>query len=58
MAVKTLKKIKENSSFLNLLWTSDEAHFHLDGKANSRTNVFWGFSRPNAVVTKPLHSPK
>ena len=58
MAVKILEKIEETPSFLNLLWTSDEAHFHLDGKANSKTNVFWGSSRPNKVATKPLHSPK
>ena len=58
MAVKMLKKIEETPGFLNLLWTSDEAHFHLDGKANSKTNVFWGSSRPNEVATKPLHSPK
>ena len=58
MAVKMLEKIEETPSFLNLLWTSDEAHFHLDGKANSKTNVFWGSSRPNEVATKPLHSPK
>ena len=57
-AVKMLDKIEETPSFLNLLWTSDEAHFHLDGKANSMTNVFWGSSRPNEVATKPLHSPK
>ena len=55
MAVKMLEV---TPSFLNLLWTSDEAHFHLDGKANSKTNVFWGTSRPNKVATKPLHSPK
>ncbi|CAM1304959.1 Uncharacterised protein r2_g1479 [Pycnogonum litorale] len=58
MAVKMLEKIEETPGFLNLLWTSDEAHFHLDGKANSKTNVFWGSSRPNEVATKPLHSPK
>ena len=58
VAVKILDKIEETQSFLNLLWTSDEAHFHLDGKANSKTNVFWGSSRPSEVVTKPLHSPK
>ena len=57
MAVKMLDKIEETPSFLNLLWTSDEAHFHLDGKANSKTNVFWGSSRPNEVATKPLYSP-
>ena len=58
MSVKMLEKIKETPSFLNLLWTSDEAHFHLDGKANSKTIVFWGYSRPNQVATNPLHSPK
>ena len=31
---------------------------YLDRKANSKTNVFWGSSRPSKVVTKPLHSPK
>ena len=58
MAVKLLDKIEETQSFLNLLWTSDEPHFHLDGKANSKTNVFCGSSRPSQAVTKPLHSPK
>ena len=58
MSVKMLEKIKEIPNFLNLFWTSDEAHFHLDGKANSKTNVFWGSSRPNEVATNPLHSPK
>ena len=58
MAVKMLEKIEETPSFLNLLWTSDEAHFHLDRKVNSKTNVFWGSSRPNEVATKSLHSPK
>ena len=58
MAVKILEKIQEIPSFLNLLWTSDEAHFLLEGRVNSKTNVFWGTSRPNEVATKPLHSPK
>ena len=49
MAVKMLEKIEGTPGFLKLLWTSDEAHFHLDGKANSKTNVFWGSSRPNEV---------
>ena len=52
-AVKMLEKIEETPSFLNLHWASDEAHFHLDGKANSKTNVLWGSSRPNEVATKP-----
>ena len=31
LSVKMLEKIEETPSFLNLLWTSDEAHFHLNG---------------------------
>ena len=31
MAVKLLEKIKETPEFFNLLWTLDEAHFHLEG---------------------------
>ena len=58
IAVKMLEKIEETPSFLNLLWTSDEDHFHLDRKVNSKTNVFWGSSRPNKIATKSLHSPK
>ena len=56
MAVKLLKKIDETTEFLKLLWTSDEAHFHLEEKVNSKTNVFWKTSRPNEVVTLLLHS--
>ena len=58
MAVKMLARIEETPSFLNLLWTSNEAHFHLDRKVNSKTNVFCGSSKPIKVATKPLHSPK
>lgn len=58
MAVKMLEKIKETLENLNLLWSSDEAHFHLVGKVNLKTNVFWGTSMPNEVATMPLHSPK
>ena len=58
MAGKKLEKIKKARGFLNLIWTSDEANFHLDGIANSKTSVFWRSSRPNEVATKPLHSLK
>ena len=30
MAVEMLEKIDKTPGFLNLLWTSDEAHLHLD----------------------------
>lgn len=57
MAVKLLEKIEKNSNFLNLLWTSDEAHFHLEGKVNSKTNVYWGTSKPSEIATKAPSFP-
>ena len=58
MAVVLMDKIEENKTFLPYLFTSDEAHFHLDGQVNSKNNVFWGSERPTEVAQKPLHSPK
>ena len=53
-----LSKIESSKSFLAHLWTSDEAHFHLDGTVNSKNNVYWGSERPSEVTQKPLHSKK
>ena len=47
-----LEKMEEKASFRSLLWTSDEAHFHLDWK------VFWGSEKPTEVAQIPLHSAK
>lgn len=58
MAEALMDKIENNKSFLPYLWTSDEAHFHLDGQVNSKNNVFWGSEPPTEVREKPLHSKK
>ena len=58
MALKLLEKIESQGRFLSQLWMSDEAYFHLNGKVNSKTNVFWGTQRPTEVAEKPLHSEK
>ena len=58
MAVKILEKIQGKPSSLNLLWTLDEAHFHLERKVNTKTNVCCEFSRSKKVATKPLHCLK
>ena len=52
MAVKILEKIQKTPTFLNLLWTSDEAHFHLEGKVNSKTKFFIKESGATVTVTK------
>ena len=53
-----LKRQASNKNFLSLLWTSDEAHFYLNGQVNSKNNIFWGSERPDEVAQKPLHSQK
>ena len=58
MAVELMDKIEDNKTFLPYLFTSDEAHFYLDGQVNSKNNVYWGSERPNEVSHKPQHSPK
>ena len=40
------------------LWFSDEAHFWLSGKVNSRNAVHWATQRPDEVRTRPVHSRK
>ncbi|KAI6646359.1 hypothetical protein LOD99_9230 [Oopsacas minuta] len=58
MSKNLVEKIECQGRFLSLLWMSDEAHLHLNGKINSKTNVFWGIQRPMEVAMKPLHSEK
>ena len=43
---------------MSCLWTSDEAHCYLDPQINSKNNIFWGSSKPDVVVHRPLHSKK
>ena len=58
MANWLLVKNEASKSFLNHLWTTDEAHFHLDGQVNYKNNVYRGLKRPTEVTGKPLHSQK
>ena len=58
MCQVVLDKAESSGTFINMLWTSDEAHFDLHGRVNSKTNVFWGSHRPDIVAEKPLHSER
>ena len=58
MSKVLMEKIEHTSSFLDNLWTSDEAHCYLDNQINSKNNIFWGDSKPDLVATKSLHSKK
>ena len=53
-----LEKCAAKPSFLNCVWWSDEAHFHLNGLVNRQNYRFWGKDRPREVIEIPLHSPK
>lgn len=41
-----------------VLFTSDEAHFHLDGFVNKQNFRYWGPENPRETHERPLHSPR
>ena len=51
-------KMEEDEDWIDNVWFSDEAHFHLDGHVNSKNCVFWGTQPPQEVLQWPLHSSK
>ena len=51
-------KMEEDEDWIDNVWFSDEAHFHLDGHVNSKNCVFWGTQPPQEVLQRPLHSSK
>ena len=52
------KKLEQTPSWLNHIWFSDEAHFHLNGAVNNHNNVFWGESSPKEISEKHLKDQK
>lgn len=53
-----VRKCELNHAFVNQIWFSDEAHFHLDGKVNSQNYRFWSHEKPDVLEEAPLHSAK
>ena len=49
-------KMEEDDHWINNVWFSDEAHFHLDSYVKSKNCVFWGTGSPQKVLQQPLHS--
>ena len=52
------RKCNVSPQFLENIWFSDEAHFHLDGRVNSQNYRYWGSEPPKDVAERPLHSKK
>ena len=53
-----MTNINEDNEFLDKLWMSDEAHFHLTGYVNKQNYRYWADSNPKEVHERPLHSSK
>ena len=53
-----LQRMDEEATFLENIWFSDEAHFYLSGYVNTKNYVYWGTSRPDCVMQRPLHSKR
>ena len=52
------QKCQSDPAFLENIWFSDEAHFHLDGGVNTQNCRIWAAERPDVVLQRPLHSQK
>jgi len=52
------KQMEDHPDWIENVWFSDEAHFHLNGAVNNHNNVFWGNEKPDMVAPKSLKGPK
>ena len=52
------EQIEQKPLFLNNIWFSEEAHFHLSGHVNKQNMRFWGSENPHEIVEKPLKVEK
>ncbi len=51
------KRIYHDKTFLDNVWFSDEAHFHLHGHVNSWNTRIWAKENPRVSLQVGLHSP-
>ena len=58
MAQEFLRRMTHNPQWIVDVWFSDESQFHLSGLVNKTHCVFWGSSKPDYVLERPLHSER
>ena len=51
------RMLDEIHQISNILF-NDECHFYWDGDINPKNCIIWNSTKPNVIVTKPLHSEK
>lgn len=55
---KFMELMNQDNEFLDGLWMSDEAHFHLTGYVNKQNYRYWADNNPKELHERPLHSSK
>lgn len=55
---RILDMMNDNAEFVNNIWMSDEAHFHISGFVNKQNFRYWSRENPQRIHEKPLHSEK
>ena len=52
------QKLEHTPSWINHIWFSDEAHFHLNSAINNHNNIFWRSDLPEEITERQLKGPK
>jgi len=52
------QKLERTPNWINNIWFSDEAHFHLNSAVNNHNNMFWGSELPEEITERQLKGPK
>ena len=52
------QKLECTPSWINHIWFSDEAYFHLNNAVNNHNYISWGSEQPEEVTEKQLKGPK
>lgn len=57
MSLEFKQRIIDDRNYLNNLFFSDEATFHVNGRVNRHNSIIWGRNNPHAIHEVPIKSP-
>ena len=58
MCNRVAERMDRFQNWIDRVWFTDEAHFHLNGAVNHHDNVYWGDERPEEIDERYLKGPK